>query len=117
MANMSGFVGSYNARRQADQAAQHKAYQAKLNAKNAFLARRDQINELVKLTFWAVGKATFFCPQRGTKTMAKAYETANMLAKIGGEDFEGAVSVLRWAKTGPLAYKDACDVMLIAEHD
>ena len=111
--SMQQFVGTYNSRRQSEVTKRHLLTEAKLTARKELQARKDEIVELVRLTFWAVDRHN----RRNGRTMAKAYATAESLAHIGGEDYKEAVMVLRFAKTGPAAYADACAVCLVEVND
>jgi hypothetical protein len=110
---MAQFVGSYNTRRSNEEQEHRRLTEAKFTARKDLQARKDEIVELVRLTFWAVERHN----RRDGRTMAKAYATAESLAKIGGEDYKEAVTVLRFAKTGPAAYADACAAMLVGVND
>ena len=113
MGKMHQFVGGYNARKINEERERERIFKIKTKACNELKARRNEIAELVRVTFWAVDKHN----RRKPSTMAKAYGTAERLARIGGEDYQEAVKVLRFAMTGPEAYADACAAMLVGIND
>jgi len=114
MGKMHQFVGSYNAHKMDEERERSRILQIRQKSHNELKARRNEIAELVRVTFWAtVAKHN----RRKPSTMVKAYGTAERLARIGGEDYREAVKVLRFAMTSPEAYADACEAMLVGIND
>lgn len=111
--SMHQFVGSYNARKMDEEKKRREIFQSRTNARKALKARQDEIAGLICKVFWQVEKHN----KRSTATMAKAYETGEMLAKLGGEDYQDAVTLLRFAFTGPEAYEEACLAMRVEVND
>lgn len=94
--------------------------QARDKAKQEFFARRDEICDLVRLAFYAVPRQeeTIYQVPRTFKTLAKAYATAENLARIGGEDYAEACRSLKFARGMSHAnYQEACLVAQIGLKD
>ena len=113
MGKMHQIVGSYNAQKLESAKARRVAFEARRVTESALKARKSEIADLVRMTFWAVKP----WQKRGPATMFKAYQTAEKLAVLGGEDYQEAVKVLRFAFTGREAYADACAAMLVGVND
>lgn len=89
--------------------------EAKNRAWNNIQSRRAEICDLINISFHKIPwkEQTVFQVPRSFKTLAKAYATAENLARIGGEDYNEAVKVLRFSRTSHDAYVEACQVAQI----
>jgi hypothetical protein len=135
MAQWRQFVGSYNAKKVAIE--QEEIKRATARAANEVERkriddRRVVINDLVARLFWQMKGH-----RRSQSSMAKAYDTADFLAHIGGDDYQAAIDSLNRSKTWfetnlsrvsrdereqaydfcRSAYADACACMLIPVND
>ena len=76
-------------------------------------ARKAEIAELVRTTFWSVKVGL----RRSRIVMVKAHSTAEALAVDGGEEYELACQNLRQGLTSPEAYAEACATVLVPVND
>lgn len=112
--SMAQFVGSYNNQKNELAETHRRVVEAKMVKQaehKAFITRKAEIEELVATMFWRVPRHL----QRGVATMNKAYNTADQLAHLGGEEYRAAITALKFATAvrNPETYADACAVCLI----
>ena len=111
--SMAQLVGSYNTQKSTHERQVVQAKMARIANAKALEARRVEIDELVRRTFWATDRHN----KRSGQTMAKAYATGEVVARQGGEEYSSLVSIVRFARTSPENYADACAALLISVND
>jgi hypothetical protein len=102
-------VGQYNAQKADDARRTRMVIEAKETARKQIMDRTAEIRGLVRDIVWNTDRHNV----RSLPDREKAYSTVEFLARIGGDDYRDALTVLKFAKNGPAAYADACAVLCI----